>query len=73
MWPENSAAVALFQRMRSQWRMGFKGPVGLDYCAMYPLMDRMQLGHDEWLELLDDIRAMEQAALNQMAENASET
>ena len=56
--------------MSTQWRVGLHGPVGLDYCAVYPLMERMQLTRAEWLDLLDDLRVMEQGAMAQLAENA---
>lgn len=63
----------MFERMRTQWRMGPRGPIGLDYCAAYPLIDRMGLAAVEWDGLLDDLRMMERAALTQINENASET
>ena len=52
--------------MRTQWRMGPGGVIGLDYCAVYPLIDRMGLDHDAWLQMLDDITAMETAAIAQI-------
>ena len=33
-------------------------------------MERMRLPEAEWLDLLDDLRVMEQAAMAQLAENA---
>lgn len=70
VWPENWPAVQLFDRISTQWRTGMRGAIGLDYCAVYPVMDRMQLGAEEWLQMLDDVRAMEQAAMEQMRESA---
>lgn len=70
VWPENWAAVQLFDRISTQWRTAARGAIGLDYCAVYPVMERMQLGGQDWLLMLDDIRAMEQAALVQMSESA---
>ena len=72
VWPENWATVQLFDRVATQWRIGGRGPVGLDYTAMYPVMDRMQLGAADWLQMLDDIRAMEEAAMVQMQESVGE-
>lgn len=63
----------MFDRISTQWRAGFNGPIGLDYCAAYPVMDRMRLTEAEWLDMLDDLRVMEQAAMAQISENASET
>lgn len=65
-WPENAAAVHLFCRLGTQWRSGMGGPTGLDYAAVYPLIDRLQLAPDEWDWLLEDIRTLEIAALNAM-------
>ena len=62
----------MFERLCTQWRMGSGGPVGLDYCAAYPLMDRMGLESAEWDDLFDDLRLMERAALTQINQNASE-
>lgn len=62
----------LFERVRTQWRVGMRGPIGLDYSALYPLIDRMRLGHDEWLQVLDDIQAMELAAMDQLQQQAGE-
>lgn len=42
------------------------GPTGLDYCAVYPLLDRLQLDPEEWDLLLEDIHTLEIAALNAM-------
>lgn len=73
VWPENWPAYTLFDRVRTQWRTGgMGGTVGLDYGVLYPLMDRMDLAKDEWLQMLDDIRAMESGAMQQLAENQSE-
>jgi len=58
--------VHLFCRLRTQWRVGMGGPSGLDYAAVYPLIDRLQLDPDEWDLLLEDIRTLEHAALNAM-------
>ena len=46
--------------------MGFGGPIGLRYEALYPLLDRMTDDRDEWEQLLDDIQVLESAALTAM-------
>lgn len=58
--------------MHTQWRVGTRGAIGLDYCAIYPVMDRMQLSRDEWLQTLDDIQAMELAAMDTLQQSAGE-
>lgn len=61
----------LFAKVQSQWRMGgMGGPTGLDYCAVYPLLDRMTSDPDEWETHFEDVREMESAALEAMRENS---
>ncbi len=60
----------LFSRLVTQWRSGFNGPTGLDYCAVYPLIDRMMSADaDDWDYLLDVVRLMEAEALETMRDN----
>lgn len=66
LWPENVRAVNLFADLSTQWRVGPGGVVGLDYNVLLHELDRMGLEKDEYDELLDDIRAMEVAALEEM-------
>lgn len=66
MWPENFPAINTFSRVSTQWRVGTGGAIGLDYAALYPLLDRLGLSDAEWLQALDDIRVMESAALTAM-------
>lgn len=63
-WPDNLAALYLFQYMRTQWRTGMGGPTGLDYGVLFRKMDRMGLSPDEYEQLECDIQVMEVAALN---------
>jgi hypothetical protein len=58
--------------VHTQWRVGARGAIGLDYCAIYPVMDRMQLSREEWLQTLDDMQAMELAALETLQQSADE-
>lgn len=60
----------MFRRLETQWRIGMNGRTGLDYCAAYPLMDRETSEPAEWLQLLDDLREIEIAALQQIQANA---
>ncbi len=68
VWPENWDMWLLFSRMVTQWRNGFNGPTGLDYCAVYPLIDRMA-DADDWDYVLDVVRLMEAEALETMRDN----
>jgi hypothetical protein len=63
VWPENFPALQIFRRVMSQWRVaGMGGYVGLDYTALYPVMAHMGLTGDAWLQMLDDIGAIEDGA-----------
>lgn len=64
MWP----AVLLLQRLRTQWRVGMGGAVGLDYSVMYRMMDRMGLDKDAYDQLEADIQVMEDEVLAMLAE-----
>lgn len=67
VWPENVAAYNLFASLRTQWRSaGMAGVLGLDYTPLFHKMDRMNLTAEEYLDLEDDIRAMEYEALTAM-------
>ena len=72
MWPDNHAAFILFNNLSTQWRIGMGGPTGLDYAAVYPLLDRIAKDPAEWQDLFEDIQVMEGAALKQMSENRSD-
>lgn len=65
VWPENWPVFELFVQMGTQWRIGNGGPTGLDYSALYPLLDR-QFSGDEWQQAFADIRAMEVSALDEI-------
>lgn len=72
VWPDNWPVFKLFERVSSQWRMGPGGPVALDFNAVYPLLDRMAppLSPADWLDALDDVRDMQEAALKSMRPQA---
>lgn len=81
VWPENWPAWTLFCQISTQWRMRMQSfmnavlsvPSGLDYGAIYPLLDRIACSDEEWLELFEDVQILERTALEQMSENRSET
>lgn len=50
--------------MRTQWRTGPMGAIGLDYNVVYRELDRAQLPPDEFDTLFDDIREIEHAVLS---------
>ena len=52
--------------MSTQWRVGMGGPTGLDYNVLLRLMDRLHLSDEDHEAMLDDVRAMERAALEEI-------
>lgn len=66
VWPQNLQSFGFFCRVgkSSRWRYAPSGGViGLQFEAIYPLMDRMGLEPEAWNALLADLEVMEQAAL----------
>lgn len=72
VWPDNELALGLFQRVGTRWRSPPMGgvPIGLQWEAIYPLMDRLQLDDDGWNDLHECLMTMEQAAVETMREFA---
>jgi hypothetical protein len=66
MWPETEQVIRLYSSISTQWRMGFSGPIGLDYSVLFARMDRMRLSADEYEYLFQDIRVVESEALAAM-------
>lgn len=64
VWPDTQKAIGLFIAMRTQWRVGMSGLIGLDYCAL-PTVFRMQaIQRAEQPAAFDDLRLMEVETLN---------
>lgn len=63
VWPENDGAVQAFAVLARQWRMGPRGPVGLDYSAMPFVLEMAGIPRDNWQAYFADIRVMEDEAL----------
>ncbi|QOR55721.1 MAG: hypothetical protein YHS30scaffold667_17 [Phage 65_10] len=71
LWADNRWAVLLFQGMLTQWRMGPRGPVGLDYGGPLDRVERqVRLPRRERRAAFDGLQVMEMAALNYFAELA---
>jgi hypothetical protein len=66
VWPENWPTFTLFYDQRTQWRVGFNGPTGLDHGVLYRDLDDLGITGDERLRVKAEISAMEQAALDAM-------
>ena len=68
VWPDNLPALNVFIAMSTQWRRaGSAGQaVGLDYTALPEVWRRTKTPSDQRDLVFDDLRVMEDAALEQM-------
>ncbi|CAJ0740814.1 DUF1799 domain-containing protein [Ralstonia mannitolilytica] len=66
IWPENVEIVDVFAHLHTQWRMGARGPIGLDYTAIPAVLQLLQVPADRHAEVFAGIRIMEHAALAEM-------
>lgn len=67
VWAENWPIFQIFAYdLPTQWRVGMCGPTGLDYSVLPFIFRARGIARAEWPRALDDIRAMEQAALDEM-------
>ena len=57
VWPENEAAFLMFVRLLTQWRMGPRGPIGLDYGAAQWLFSLYKV--EDPVALIEDLQIME--------------
>jgi Phage related hypothetical protein (DUF1799) len=58
--------VNTFIAMGTQWRLGPAGPIGLDYAALPAVMRLMGVAKGSRADVFDDIRTLEDAALETM-------
>lgn len=66
VWPCNVAAVNTFVALSTQWLVGPAGPYGLNYAVLYQKLDRMGISPSDAEQIEEDIRVLEDAALEQM-------
>lgn len=69
VWPCNVQAVNLFVFLSTQWDVGPNGAYALNYDRMWSKMDRMGLTKEAYAALEEDMRILEDAALEQMHKN----
>lgn len=68
LWPENELVATVFLACETQWdRAGLAGRrVALNYTRVESVVRLMRIPCRQWPQLLDDLRAMELAALDEM-------
>ncbi len=63
VFPENWTAANVFQSLLTQWRLGFNGPVGLDYAVVPTVLNLHGIKRKKWEEIFHCLRVMEDEAL----------
>lgn len=66
VWPCNVSAVNVFIALGTQWLVGPAGAYGLNYSVLYQKIDRLGVSREEADQLEEDIRILEDAALEEM-------
>lgn len=68
VWPETMQAATVFCAMSTQWRFGGMSgvPTGLDYSALSEVWRRTKTPSADRDAVFDDLRVMEEAALQQV-------
>ena len=64
VWPENWPVLRLFDAMRTQWRVGFRGAYGMDYNTLPVVMEMLSIDDRQWA--FEGLRVMEDEALKEM-------
>lgn len=69
VWDINWPTFILFDTLRTQWRIGFSGPTGLDYNVIQSTGKMLGLKKKQINAMFSDLRVMENEALVTMGEN----
>jgi hypothetical protein len=63
VWPENWPAFQVMTAMRTQWRVGFAGPTGLDYGVLPSVMALVGVAEEDRPDTFQAVQVMEAEAL----------
>lgn len=69
LWAEHEEAVRVFAAMLTQWRVGFGGPIGLDYNVL-PVVER-RLSMRPCPHRFRDLQVLEAEALRWFAQKGA--
>ncbi len=61
VWPDVWDSYQVLSAMGTQWRIGMNGATGLDYSALKPVMDLLNI--EDRATVFSDVRTMELKAL----------
>lgn len=68
VWPDNQRVFELFLALRTQWRVGMSGIIGLDYNVLPWVMRTKGIARREQAEMFADLQTMEAAVLELAAQ-----
>lgn len=63
IYPDNLTTVLVFIDMKTQWRVGPGGPIGLDYGVLREIWSTRRIKLADRAEILDGLQVMEEAVL----------
>lgn len=72
VWPENWDTATTFVSLSTQWRVSMAGAMGIDYCAIEPVLRLRRVAAERWPDVFDGLRIMEAEALDVMREAAEQ-
>lgn len=70
VWDDHWVVIDIFQKLSTQWRMGFNGPVALDYNVFHHYLERHGYTGEDFNAIMDDIGVIEQAALSEIRKSS---
>lgn len=56
--------------MQTQWRVGFSGPIGLDYGVLPQVFRMVGIPRADWSDVFECLQSMEAEAMRQMERNS---
>lgn len=56
--------------MQTQWRVGFSGPIGLDYGVLPQVFRMVGIPRADWSDVFECLQSMEAEAMRQMEKNS---
>lgn len=67
VWPEHETAVGVFASVLTQWRIApMGGVIGLDYGVLPPVLELLAVPREQWTEVFEAVRVMENEAIKVM-------
>ena len=73
LWACNVAALNLYRRLHTQWRVGPGGATGLDYAAIPVVLRLIGVPRQEWSDLFEALQVCESEALAVFSEQSEQS